>query len=353
LAPPQPHFLIVRLSSGGDIVVSLPALRALTKAFPGARVTWLVDEAFAGVLGDIPEIDVLVVVPFRAGPSLLRSPRSWIPLARAWWRAWRALRGGAPYDASLDFHGAFRGAAFAGLVPCRSRIAVRSGKPRGWWPLLPARRIVPRGPHLADGPLTLAAHLGAADGPPQPYFVVPPSARDYASEMVAAHSFGSTGPLIGLAPSTSEASKCWAPERFATLARRLYDTLGARIVLVGAPADVALSQGIIADAGVPALCAAGRTTWPQLAGLLEQCATLVCGDTGPMHLAAAVGTPVVALFGPTVPEVSRPLGEGHIILERPLPCRPCNPRRACPGVDCMAGITVDEVAEAVSRILRR
>jgi heptosyltransferase I len=340
------------MSAAGDILLCLPAVQALRRHAPQTRVTWLVEEAFADLLRGQPEVDQVAAIPLRAWKALAYKPWHWGALLRRW-REFRRELGRERFDLCLDLHGAFRGSLLAALVPCDRRLAIKTRRAKRWRLVLRAERVPQAGPHLVDRGLTVMAALGADPRGPWDAYRVSEADGDVAEGLLRGHDFGCDGPLVALAPATSEPSKCWPQERFALLARRLHDDHRARIVLVGGPGDVALCQRIIAAAGIPALSVAGQTTWPQLAGLLQRCATLVSGDTGPMHLAAAVGRPVVALFGPTVPEVSGPLGEGHVIVQTALPCRPCNPRRACPEVACMAGTTVDQVAAAVAGVLAR
>jgi heptosyltransferase-2 len=159
--------------------------------------------------------------------------------------------------------------------------------------------------------------------------------------------------VVGLnAGSTYGEAKCWPPERFAALARMLRDRCGAAIVAVGGPRERARAEAVCAPLGPDALNAAGVTTVMQCAALAARCAAFVSNDTGPMHLAAAVGTPVVAVIGPTDPGATGPLGE-HVIVRRETSCAPCLKRRCPTDHRCMTAITAEDVFAAVERMLKK
>jgi len=173
-----------------------------------------------------------------------------------------------------------------------------------------------------------------------------------AGRLLEDHKLSGAGPLIALAPGESSPKpyKAWDADRFAEVAVRLVRHEGARLLVVGSDRDRMLGDEIISATGRREGNAAGRTTPAQLAAVLGRCSLLIGIDSGPMHIAAAVGTPVVALFGPTDPQRTGPMGERHEIVYHPQPCGPCmNP--SCAGRPCMSSITVDEVLSAAVRVL--
>jgi 3-deoxy-D-manno-octulosonic-acid transferase/heptosyltransferase-1 len=158
------------------------------------------------------------------------------------------------------------------------------------------------------------------------------------------------GPLIAVNCVAQWPSKLWPVASFARLGDRLVDRFDARLVFTGAASDGPTVRSVLARMRRPAGDLTGKTTLKTLAALYERVRLLVSTDTGPMHLGAAVGTPVVALFGPTAPWRTGPYGERHRVLRPPLPCSPCF-RRRCPSLDCMRGISVEAVFDAVGRVL--
>jgi len=206
----------------------------------------------------------------------------------------------------------------------------------------------PPGLHQAEAYLHLLERAGLTVENRIPRLRVPDLWEERARELLSRAGLGPGERPVGIHPgSTYGTAKRWPLERFARVADRLQREAGVRVVLLGGPGEEALARDMAGCMGTPPLNLAGKTDIPLLAGVLRQCRVLVCNDTGPMHLAAAVGTPVVALFGPTDPSGTAPLGGGHALLRHPVDCSPCL-RRECP-VDhrCMTGLSVDAVWEAV------
>jgi heptosyltransferase-2 len=146
-------------------------------------------------------------------------------------------------------------------------------------------------------------------------------------------------------------AKCWYPDRFGELGRRLVRKRKSSILLFGREGERAISQSILRHFQGGGVDLTGKTSLLQLAALLERCRILVTNDTGTMHVATAVGTPVVALFGSTDPTTTGPWGDSHTVVKKDVPCSPCL-KRICPGDhQCMDLITVNEVEEAVEKRL--
>jgi heptosyltransferase-2 len=161
-------------------------------------------------------------------------------------------------------------------------------------------------------------------------------------------------PLIGMNPgATYGLAKCWYPDRFGELGKRLSDKWQARILLFGKEEEGPIVHEIQSHTGTKGIDLTGKTGLLQLAALLERCHLLVTNDTGTMHVATAVETPVVAIFGSTPPLTTGPWGEGHVVVKKDMPCSPCW-KRICPTDHrCMDLITVDEVEEVVNKKLEK
>jgi ADP-heptose:LPS heptosyltransferase len=183
---------------------------------------------------------------------------------------------------------------------------------------------------------------------------LPPSAYEAATRILG----DGPRPWIGIHASGGRQSKQWHLDRFAAVARQLGSARDATVVLTGAPGDRPLVDALLTDLGqMRVVDAAGQADLPTLAALLSQLDVFVTGDTGPMHLAAAVGTPIVALFGPSQPARYGPLASVQRVVRVDLPCSPCGqvrlPPDRCRGhvPDCMDGISVSAVCAAVSDVL--
>jgi ADP-heptose:LPS heptosyltransferase len=202
--------------------------------------------------------------------------------------------------------------------------------------------------HLADSQRLVLEALGGML--PSPHLTVADSDREWANECIS--ELAGVRPVVAIHPGTSRESKHWLPERFARLAEIMDQRFGATIVLVLGPSDASLGESIIAQCHTP--LHAIRPSIRQLPALLQRCSLLVGLDSASAHIAGAVGTPSVLLFGPSDPDLARPLGgRNAIVLKEGFPCRPCG-LGSCPlGVDrsCMAAITVDDVLREVETYL--
>jgi lipopolysaccharide heptosyltransferase II len=156
--------------------------------------------------------------------------------------------------------------------------------------------------------------------------------------------------LIAINPVAKWETKLWPKKQFAELADMLIGQYDMKIVFTGGIKDYSIIQAITSSMKGRAINFAGKTTLTELAALYEKAALVVSTDTGPMHLAAAVGTPVVALFGPTAPWRTGPYGTGHQLIKAELECSPCFKRR-CETTDCMYQISVDQVLKGVQKVL--
>jgi len=209
-------------------------------------------------------------------------------------------------------------------------------------------RVKPFDPeaHAVRRYLNLAHYLGAPPTPPR-FRLGLDGAADISALIPAA-----TGqPLAVLHPGARWSSKLWPPASWARLAEWLQDQ-GFLVAVTGSHADQELAAGITAQCRAPLINLAGRTSLAELAAILRTTRLAVTTDTGVMHLAAALGTPVTALFGPTAPWRTGPFGEGHEVVRLDMPCSPCF-RRDCPEPRCLTELPVSAVQEAVEKILVR
>ncbi len=341
------RILIVRLSALGDVVHALPLLDALRRARPDAHIGWLVEEAAASLLEDHPQLDRVWIAPRGALKRHLRERR----LGKAWGllrETRRALRE-AEYDVTLD-------------VQCNLRSALlarATGAPR---------RIAFAPPFSKEGAHRLATELVTVTGEPQlkvqrdleilrALDVDVSGARSQLAipeeDRVAARTLRArVGPVVGLHPGVSGfgAFKAWAPERYAQLARRLFEDRGVKSLVTWGPGEEGLVGRIVEEAGDAALQAPATRSLRALGALYEICDVVVAADTGPLHLAAALGVPTVGLYGPKDPAIYGPwngrTGERAITVWKNVHCSPCTLRR-CNDVICMPAITVDDVSAAL------
>jgi lipopolysaccharide heptosyltransferase I len=294
--PCEQKFLVVRLSSLGDLVHTIPAVAALRAAFPAAPIDWLVDRRW------LPLIEMVTCID-RAIP-LDRSPRRVLALiARL-----RRQR----YTCALDLQGRYRSAVLGWLSGAPRRIgraAAATREPGA--ALFCTDRVVPTGRHIVDMTVDLAVRAGAAPQPePQFPLRVPPEAVRAVSEQLARQ--GIDGPYVVISPGGGWKSKCWPPQRFGALAAALLRGHNLPSVVNVAPGEEEMAREIL-RAAAPARPPALSFEIPELAALLAAARLVVAGDTGPLHLAAALGTRVIGLFGSTDPARNGPLPRGLVV----------------------------------------
>jgi len=318
------RILIVKLSSLGDVVHALPVAGALRRRFPRANITWLAGEASADIVRMCRHVDEVLI---------------WAPGKRPRLALLSELRATRPV-VSLDLQGLVRTAWLAWLSGARWRVGFRSCQ-EGGVPLCNLPAIAPRTDrHAVDIYLEFARYLGANGAAPDFGLEVPADARRCGAE-VAPHG---NSPRVALLPGSRWPTKKWPAPHFASLAALLGES-GVRCVVLGGREDREAGALIAAAAPGTVRDLTGRTSLAQTAGILPGSALAICNDSGPMHLAAALGVPVVALFGPTDPVRTGPYGSGHTVLRAPVPCAGCRRRRCC--VPCMETISPERVLQAV------
>jgi heptosyltransferase I len=346
---PAPRFpekiLIVKLSAIGDVIQTLPMLAALRRKFPEARIDWLVEEAAAGLLAGFPGIDRVLVSRRKSWLKRIRSGEKPVSAAAEIFRFLKDLRR-TEYDWVIDNHGVLKSGLLTGLSRGREKIGYRAAAgiaDEGSYFFtnrrLPALSIER---HAVDRYLDLVGRLGVPTGGISLEYPVPRVFREGMRRVLEKNGFG-VRPLAVLHPLAKWASKQWPPENFASLADRLGQR-GIRVVMTGESADAQGISRILNRMRFPAevLNLTGQTGLKSLAALFALADLVVTPDTGPMHLAAAVKAPLVALFGPTAPWRTGPYGAAAAVLRKDLACSPCF-RKKCPTGECLKQIGVDEV----------
>jgi len=337
----EPRILLIKLSSLGDIIHALPTLEALRSLYPRGRFTWLVEDAHAPVLAGHPALDEVWPVPRpRLGNGLfLKNLRDGLQIARR-------LRK-EPFDLVIDLQGLLKSALWVALA--RSPRKLGYDRTREFSYLALTERLVPfdREAHAVWRYLNLARRLGAPADPPRLRFGLP--LTEDIDNLISPEK---GRPLVVLHPGARWPTKLWPADHWARLAEWLTREHGFQVVVTGSPGDRDLAGEIVAQADAPLLNLAGRTSLAELAALFHRARLAVTTDTGPMHLAAALGTPVAAIFGPTAPWRTGPFGQGHEVVRLPLPCSPCF-RRRCPEPRCLTDLPVSAAQEAVEKILVR
>jgi lipopolysaccharide heptosyltransferase I len=310
---------LVKLSSLGDVVHALPVAATLKAARPDARLTWIVERREAAVLRDHPALDEVLVVDTR-GWRRARTPRDLLAAARDVRAARRRLRL-APCDVAIDLQGLIK----SGLLTAATGAPRRIGFHRKWRRepvsvLFATEQVVPPvDRHVVEQYLALLRPLGITT--PRMEFHLPtvPAAEARVDDWLASAGLKPRQRLVVLNPGAGRADKRWPVARFAELAARLGHDAGAHVVVVWGPGEESAARAIVAGAGAagPRALLAPPTDLHELLALLRRASVMVAADTGPLHLAAALGIPCVGLYGPTSAARNGPYGAGHRALTAP------------------------------------
>ena len=346
------RILIVRLSALGDVVHVLPLLDALRRARPEAHIGWLVEERAASLLEGHPQLDRVWVHPRRQISSLLSRGRAWAALQT--FRRFLAPLRAAGYELAIDVQSNLRSSALALASGASQRIGFDApfAKEGSRW--LHTRSVRPAGePQLKVlRNLRLLEPLGIDTAGVRARLAVPERTQVWTE----GGGPDARGPRVALHPGVSDfgAIKRWAPERYGALAQRLHQGCGADVLVTWGPGDRPLAEAVAAASDGAARVAPETRSILELAALLAAGDLVVGSDTGPVHLAAALGVPVVGLYGPKDPAVYAPwdarTGGAAATVWKNVHCSPCTLRR-CNNVICMPAIQVEDVEAAARRIL--
>lgn len=336
--PPQ-RVALLKPSRIGDFICATPAMRALRQALPDAEITLVT----LPMLRDMAERSALFdrVVDFPGYPGLaeqLFAPRR----AAGFFVAMQAQR----FDLALQLQGSGVNAnPFALMIGARHTAGfVRPGDGPG---LLDAALPLPDAGHEIDRMLALPAFLGAPAAGRATEFPLWLEDHELAAELL----LDAEPPLIGLHPGARDASRRWPVARFAAVARELRARHGGTLALLGEPGDRVTAALAAALGDTPFVRLDGRTRLPTLGALIARLALLVTNDTGPAHIAYALGTPTLTIFGAGDPDRYGPPAAGPFVaLAHPVGCRPCGLAECPIGEACLRGVTVEQVIEAAETV---
>jgi lipopolysaccharide heptosyltransferase I len=332
---------LIKPSALGDIIHSLPVLSALRRRFPAARITWVVNRAYEALLRGHPDLDE--TLPFDRGMSR----KGWLEAAKSHARFGAALRR-KRFDLVIDLQGLLRTGLMAKATGAPRRVGLSCSR-EGAFLFYTDTLDVPGGldgMHAVDRYWRVAEALGVGDGPRRFTVPVPEAARERAADALQ----GLPRPWLAFGVGSRWSTKRWRPAHFAALARRAQAEFGGTVVFVGTADEAAIAEEVRAGLAGPVLDLCGRTTLPELAAVLDACDTMVANDTGPLHLAVALGRPVVAPYTCTQARLTGPFGCGGAV-ETTVWCAGSGLKR-CSRMECMDELTPDRLWPLLAGVLK-
>lgn len=342
------RILVIKLSSLGDIVHTLPAVAALRTRFPAAHICWIIKSQWASILEENPDIDEVLSVDV-----------SW----KNWLKLIRGLRQ-RQCDLVVDFQGLFR-SGFLGIFS-GANMRVGFAQAREGAPWMYTHRVPLPGDqespwrllrmHAVERNLALVKFLGANVS--RPIFHLPGTAEDhtYICELLQGAEVEDHEDLIALAPWSRSALKSWPLNRFVELAEELIRIPTLRVVIIGGPSDHKMAEGFCRLESQGLINVVGKLSLRQIPELLRRMKCVIGNDSSPIHLAAGVGTPVLAILGPTEPMATGPYPlSAHVVCRTELGCSPCGQRtcRNAIHLECLHTISVKSVVDAMQEIMVR
>ena len=348
--------LVIRLSAVGDIVRTLPAVHALREGFPKAHISWVVEEKGRDILLHQPEVDEIILFHRKRWEKGILNPLACVKTIGEVYRFIKGIRN-RHWDVALDFHGILKSGLISYLSGARERVGFARGFCKDCNYLFNNRRVRLRSQRLSrfERNLALIRSLGLDGGGEAVEFHVSKEDIDYVDEFFQSQGLEMSGPLIAIHPATSPNTpyKRWPSARYGRLADRLVEELRASVLFTWSPGERSVVDEVRARMQKDSMVAPETHSLKQLGELFRRCSLYIGGDTGPMHIASLVKTPVVGIFGPTDPVVNAPYeGTPYVMVRKDIPCSPCR-NYHCEKVECMNAVTTQDVFEAARSLLER
>jgi heptosyltransferase-1 len=333
------RIVLIKPSALGDIAHSLPVLSALRRRYPNAHIAWVVNKIYEPILRPHPDLNE--IIPFDRGVT----KRGIVASIQSWWQFSRELRS-KQFDLAIDLQGLLRTGLMMRATRAPVRIGLASAREGSRWCYT---HVIPddlQGMHAVDRYWMIAERLGAADGGKQFVLPVDGDAKAWAQQQLASL----PRPWIAVGVGARWLTKRWPPEHFASLVNQALAQFGGSAILVGTPDEKSLAEQAAGAIVGPKLNVAGTTTLPQLAAMLGECDLMVGNDTGPLHLAVALGRPVVAPFTCTRVRRTGPYGPASRAVETTVWCAGSYVK-TCDRLDCMRELTPSRLWPSFQEVL--
>lgn len=348
------RILIVKPSSLGDVIHTLPLVHCIKRTWPGCHVGWIVQGSYGKLLENDPAVDAVYPIDIPSTSDPESDKLAFAGAFKETWRTWKHLREvfrANPYDLVLDLHASFRSGLLGSANPGGRRIGFAGARELN--PLFQDRKVQtpPEINHALEKNLLFCEEIGCEAAAEDFFISSGEGAERRVNALLAGEGVKPGDRLVYIHAAARWKTKFWLAERWARLADMLIDRCGVSVIFGGGGGDREYISSITARMARVPLVTAGRCDLAETASLLGRCTVYAGLDSGPMHMAAMAGTPVVALFGPTHPERVGPYRVEHVIIKGGnLDCLGCR-KRSCRKMDCMERIPVDMVFDAVVRLL--
>lgn len=341
--------LIIKPSAFGDIIHAFPLLDRLKSAYPDIFIGWVVNREYADLLENNPLVNRVYFFDRKRWGRKRNIPKTvfeFLKLAKVIKRE--------KYDVVIDLQGLLRSGLVAFFSAARYRIGLSDAREGSRYCYNHVVPVHDRKRHAIDRYLIVGDYLALGNSESSVRFPIhwSDTVEHRISQLLKKDGIKQADLKIAINPNARWKTKCWEPEKCAQLADILMDSLNAKVVFVGSPADTDSVENIVARMKNKPVSMAGKTSVLDLACLLKNMDLLITSDSGPMHMAVAVGIPVIALFGPTDPEKTGPYGDSNMVIHKNSSCEPCF-KRACENIYCMKSISVEEVVECVHHTISK
>lgn len=338
---PAERIVLLKPSALGDIIHSLPVLTALRHCYPHAHITWVVNTTYAPLLDGHRDLDD--ILPFDRGAS----QRGWVTAVRSGLGFLRELRR-RRFDLAIDLQGLFRTAVMMAATGARRRVGLSTAREGATWAYTDVVPVADfNAVHAVDRCWRIAEAFGVGDLPKEFHIPISAEARRWAR----AATRGYPRPWIMVAPGARWMSKRWPPQHFAALLRRTEEVFGGTVFLVGGAEEKATAARVRRELAGLSRDFTGRTTLPRLAALLERGDVILANDSGPLHLAAALGRPIIAPYTCTSVRLNGPYPLQRGAIETNVSCRGSY-LKCCSRLECMTELTPERLWPSLAEVLR-
>jgi lipopolysaccharide heptosyltransferase I len=339
------RILIVKLGSIGDVVHALPVLRTIRHNLPEAYIAWIIEDKAKEILDGNKDINKVITINTKKWRKRLN-----ISTLKEIFSIVKALREDR-FDAAIDLQGLLKSGVISILSGAKTTIGFDSKNCREYLNILFTNKKISssdKDVHVVDKNLSLLKPFGFKEIKKEFSLSYSPEDDEYINEFFKKNGVGKK-PIIAVNPGAGWKTKEWGIKNYAEMCNRIIKEIDADVILTWGPGEDAMIKGVTASMSCSPLVAP-PTSLGQLIALLKRCRLFVGGDTGPLHIAAALKIPTVAIYGPSSPQRNGPYGDNHIIVHKKIECSGCY-KRNCDILKCIKMISVDDVFLAVNRQL--